>query len=251
MKISVDNTRKMSGTRAATRGAEIIRAALAKRGEARIILATGASQFDMLEALAVEENIDWANCTVFHLDEYVGLSPEHPASFVNYLYQRFVELVPRLQHFEAINGAAPKIENEIARLNAIIATGPVDVAFIGIGENGHLAFNDPPADFTTGTPYLKVKLDQACREQQVSEGWFDDLDDVPTDAITMSISQILKSEAIICTVPDARKAAAVYGAVEGPYSNYCPASALQKHQNTWLYLDAPAAAGLKNVASDV
>lgn len=250
MEISVDRSRMDSAGRAAARGAEMICAALAGRGAARIILATGASQFDMLDALVARRDIDWSRCTVFHLDEYIGLSRDHPASFVRYLSERFVGRVPRLGHFEAIDGRAADTEAEIARLNAAIGTGPVDVAFIGIGENGHLAFNDPPADFEAESLYLRVSLDRACRNQQVSEGWFDTFDDVPAEAITMSIPQILKSRAIICTVPDARKAEAVQGAVEGPVSNLCPASALQKHDNTWLFLDAPAASRLGEHAAD-
>lgn len=250
MEISVDQSRIESGGHAAAQGAGLICAALASRGEARIILATGASQFDLLDALVARHDIDWSKCTVFHLDEYIGLSRDHPASLVKYLSERFVERVPELGHFEAINGPAADTEAEITRLISAIGTEPVDVAFIGIGENGHLAFNDPPADFEAESPYLRVSLDQACRNQQVSEGWFDTLDDVPTEAITMSIPQILKTQAIICTVPDARKAEAVRNAVEGPVSNLCPASALQKHNNTWLFLDAPAASRLSESVAD-
>ncbi len=250
MKIFVDQTSKASGHRAAEQGAALILAALKERGEAHIILATGASQFDMLDALVSRQDIDWSKCSVFHLDEYVGLSDDHPASFVGYLNQRFVKRVSNLGHFESINGAESDTQKEIVRLNARLVTRSIDVAFIGIGENGHLAFNDPPADFETDSPYLKLPLDHACRSQQVSEGWFEKLEDVPTEAITMSIPQILKSRAIICTVPDARKAAAVRDAVEGPYGNICPASALQKHASTWLFLDAPAAGQLRKEKLD-
>lgn len=249
MKILVDSSRKQSGIRAADQGAEMVIQAIEARGEANIILATGASQLDMLSALIKREDIDWSKCTVFHLDEYVGLGQDHSASFVNYLLKRFVQQVSNLRHFEAIDGLAdPK--GELQRLNAAIGSVPVDVAFIGIGENGHLAFNDPPADFDTGAPYIQVKLDQACREQQVSEGWFPTLSDVPTDAITMSIPHILRSKSIICTVPDDRKAEAVRNCVEGPLNNLCPASALQKHEKTSLFLDAAAASKLSKAYSD-
>lgn len=251
MKISVDQSSELSGRHAAAQGAKVILAALQARGEAHIILATGASQFDMLKALVTRQDIDWSKCTVFHLDEYVGLFDDHPASFVGYLNERFIKRVADLQHFESINGAAEDTQAEITRLNARLAARTIDAAFIGIGENGHLAFNDPPADFETGTPYLKVSLDQACRNQQVSEGWFERLEDVPTEAITMSIPQILKSRAIICTVPDKRKSQAVRDAVEGPYGNFCPASALQKHTDTWLFLDTPAASQLSKDSKDV
>ncbi len=245
MKILVDQSRMESGKKAAELGADLIRKALANRGEARVILATGSSQFDMLDALVAQKDIDWSKCRVFHLDEYIGLSHDHPASFVNYLSARFVSQVPDLGHFEAVQGKADDIDAEITRLNTAIGTAPIDVAFIGIGENGHLAFNDPPADFDTDRAYIQVSLDQPCRAQQVSEGWFKTMDDVPTDAITMTISQILKSSAIICTVSDTRKAQAVAGAVDGPISNLCPASALQKHDKTWLFLDEAAAADIK------
>lgn len=244
MKVSIDQSRLVSGRQAAEQGAALIQKALEDRGAARVILATGASQLDMLEALVAHKGIDWPKCHVFHLDEYIGLSEKHPASFVNYLTTRFVDRIPELGHFEAIRGEAADTNDEITRLNAAIGTDPVDVAFIGIGENGHLAFNDPPADFDIDQAYIRVSLDQACRSQQVSEGWFETMADVPTDAITMSIRQILKASAIICTVPDSRKAEAVKGAVEGPISNLCPASALQEHANVWLFLDEAAAAGI-------
>ncbi|WP_417843171.1 glucosamine-6-phosphate deaminase [Thalassospira sp.] len=245
MKIFINKSKQDSGAQAVAIGGDLIVKTIAEHGEARIILATGASQFDMLRALVARTDIDWSKCSVFHLDEYIGLPKDHPASFVGYLIERFVKQIPSLKHFEAINGLADP-EQEIARLNHTVGTRPVDVAFIGIGENGHLAFNDPPADLETGQAYLRVQLDEACRSQQVSEGWFPSIDDVPLYAITMSIPQILKTRTIICTVPDARKADAVKGAVEGPVSDMCPASSLQKHSNTYLFLDAPSAEKLGN-----
>jgi glucosamine-6-phosphate deaminase len=238
-------TRQESGAAAARRGAEKLRAAIAARGQATIIVATGASQFEMLEALVKAPDIDWHRVTMFHLDEYVGIPISHPASFRKYLWERFVRRLPvppRAFHYLDAEG---DVENEISRKNAEIAKHSVDVAFIGIGENGHLAFNDPPADFQTDKPYLLVKLDDACRRQQVGEGWFKGLSEVPTHAISMSVKQILKSAAIICTVPDLRKARAVADAIEGPVTPDVPASILQKHSDAVIFLDAPAASMLR------
>lgn len=230
---------------AAARAAETLRDALAAHGEARIIVATGASQFEFLCALTAAPGIDWTRVTGFHLDEYVGLSATHPASFRHYLRQRFVAALPApLKAFHEIDGEAADLAAECARLQALIDAAPVDVACVGIGENGHLAFNDPPADFDAVTAYLVVELDEACRRQQVGEGWFAALEDVPQQALTLSIPWIMKSRRIVCTVPDARKAAAVKGAVDGPVSNLCPASVLQRHPDCALFLDPAAAAGL-------
>jgi glucosamine-6-phosphate deaminase len=198
----------------------------------------------MLDAL-VRENVDWPRVTVFHLDEYIGLPRTHPASFRRYLKERFVDRLPRpVRQFHFIEAdRAP--EAECARLAELIAPVTVDVAFIGIGENGHLAFNDPPADFETDQPYRVADLDEACRRQQLGEGWFPTLDDVPRQAITMSIPRLMAARAIICTVPDARKAEAVRGAVEGPVTPDVPASILQRHAECHLFLDPPAAARLE------
>lgn len=244
MKISIAQTSVDAGHQAALQGAEHIRQAIRDRGAARLILATGASQFEVLKALVVIDDIDWSKCTVFHLDEYVGLPRSHPASFVNYLNARFVGLVPALGHFEAIDGEAADIGAEITRLNRELSKAPIDVAFVGIGENGHLAFNDPPADFETSVPFLRVSLDEPCRQQQVNEGWFDTMGDVPAEALTMSIQQIISAKSIICTVQDHRKSRAVKNAVEGPVSNLCPASILQEHANALLILDEAAATEL-------
>ena len=223
----------------------LIRAALSKNGAATTIVATGASQFEMLDALTKEPDIRWDRVTAFHLDEYVGMEITHGASFRKYLWERFHSKLPLpLVAFHYIN-ASTDPHGECKRLGELIKQKSVDVAFIGIGENGHLAFNDPPADFQTAQPYLVVNLDEACRKQQLGEGWFPTLNDVPTQAISMSVKQILKSAAIICTVPDSRKAIAVKGAVEGPVTPDVPASILQKHPRAWLFLDRPSAAGLK------
>ena len=228
---------------AAACAAEGIVKALAERGEAGIIVATGASQFGFLQALAATPGIDWSRVTGFHLDEYAGLPVSHRASFRNYLRQRFVGALPvPLKGFNEVNGEAPDLAAECRRLKALLDKTPIDVACVGIGENGHLAFNDPPADFETREAFLVVDLDEACRHQQVGEGWFATLEDVPKQALSMSVPQIMKSKRIVCTVPDARKAAAVKNAVQGPVSNLCPSSILQTHPDCTMFLD-PAAAG--------
>ena len=246
MQVIIADTKQDMGRQAASVGAEAIRRALAKRGEANIILATGASQFETLDALAAAPGIDWGRVTGFHLDEYAGLPLTHPASFRRYLQERFLDKLPRpLRAFHFINGEGD-CAAECRRLNAILAGQPLCVAFVGIGENGHLAFNDPPADFVTETPYLVVDLDDACRRQQLGEGWFPTLDDVPRRAISMSIRQILKSEKIVCVAPDERKARPVQATVEGPVTPSVPASALQRHPDTLLYLDRASAALLRS-----
>ncbi len=231
-----DNARDM-GQRAASQGAAWLRQILVARGHARIILATGASQFSVLESLLLEPNIAWHCVTLFHLDEYLGLSPAHPASFRKYLWERFVsKLSVPLAAVHWIDGEANP-QSECVRLNRIISESSIDLAFVGIGENGHLAFNDPPADFDTEEPYITVTLDEACRRQQLGEGWFPTLEAVPTQAISMSIKQIMKSQHIICSVPDERKAVAVMKSLKGAVTNQVPATILQKHPNCTLFLD--------------
>jgi len=234
METIISETKQEMGKKAAHQGAAFIRKAIRQKGEANIIVATGASQFEMLGEL-VKEDVDWTKVTAFHLDEYIGLSDSHPASFRKYLKERFVNLV-RLKAFHYVNGEFSP-EKECARLEHIIGHHPIDVAFVGIGENGHLAFNDPPADFDTENAYLVVNLDDDCRRQQLCEGWFPTFDDVPQQAISMSIKQIMKSEVIICTVPDARKANAVYQTLNSEITPACPASIIRQHPNTMLFLD--------------
>jgi len=241
MEIVIGETKEVCGEKAAAHGAAVLRQAIQENGSANIVVATGASQFEMLAALVKADGIDWTRVTGFHLDEYIGMPMTHPASFRKYLKERFVDRLPSpLAAFHYVNGENDP-EAECRRLGRIIAEHPIDVAFIGIGENGHLAFNDPPADFETEEPYLVVDLDEACRRQQLGEGWFPTLDDVPTRAISMSIRQILTSAAIVCTVPDERKARAVKGAVEGPVTPQCPSSILQQHAATTLFLDSASA----------
>jgi glucosamine-6-phosphate deaminase len=248
MNIQIMPDKQSMGKSAAAAGAELIRQALAERGAANIIVATGASQFEMLASLSEQPDIHWHRVTGFHLDEYVGLPITHPASFRRYLWERFVSRLPLpLQAFHFLDGESDPAA-EAARVSDVIRRHPIDVAFVGIGENGHLAFNDPPADFETETPYLVVQLDDACRRQQLGEGWFPTFGDVPRQAISMSVRQIMKSRAIICTVPDERKAEAVRNAVEGQVTPQVPASILQRHEQCTLFLDKPAASLLRNTA---
>jgi len=227
-------------SRAAARQAvRSLRAAIADRGDARIIAATGASQFDFLDALTTSAGVDWTRVEMFHLDEYVGLPADHPASFRKYLLERLIAKTGLTRyHLLDVEHDAAAVADRVGRE---LARAPVDVAFVGIGENGHLAFNDPPADFDTAQPYLIVTLDEACRRQQVGEGWFPSVAEVPPQAVSMSVRQILESREIICVVPDARKARAVKACFEGEVSPMAPASILQTHANTVVYLDRDSA----------
>ena len=247
--IKISTHKEALGAAAAHEGVALIRRALAQNGRAHIILATGASQFEMLDHLVRAEEIDWSQVTAFHLDEYIGLSDRHPASFRKYLRERFARRLPGpLGTFHYID-AEDDPEAECERLGRLLAPVNIDVAFVGIGENGHLAFNDPPADFETDAPYLVVQLDEACRRQQMGEGWFDALEDVPQRAISMSVRQLMKADALICSVPDERKAEAVKGAVEGPVTPQVPASILQTHPDCRLFLDPSSAALLETHAA--
>ncbi len=217
-----------------------IKEAITQRGNANVILATGTSQFETLQQLLADKEIDWSCVNMFHLDEYIGLPITHKASFRKYLIERFINHVPQLKTTNLIDGEADPV-SECARLSAMILQHPIDVCLCGIGENGHLAFNDPPADFETTSPYIVVQLDEACRRQQFAGGWFPSLEEVPKQAISMSIHQIMQSAHIICTVPDTRKAQAVKDCLENPVSNLHPASILQQHPSCSLYLDKAAA----------
>lgn len=241
MEIVISGTKQILGKKAAQIGAEIIRKAILESGKANIIVATGASQFEMLNEL-VKEDIEWSVVTAFHLDEYIGISEFHPASFRKYLKERFVDMVSP-KEFIYVNGESDPYQ-ECARLGKLISKHPIDVAFVGIGENSHLAFNDPPADFETEEAYLVVTLNEDCRRQQMGEGWFPTVGDVPEKAISMSIRQIMKSKAIICCVPDLRKAEAVKKTVEGSISPAIPASIMRRHEAVWLYLDKDSASML-------
>jgi glucosamine-6-phosphate deaminase len=228
------------GCLAAEAAAKVINKSIAENGAANIVLATGASQFTF-HTNFVTQDVDWAKVTAFHLDEYIGMPETHPASFRKYLKERFVDHVPPLNDFHYVDGEAPDPAAECRRLDALIADHPIDVSCIGIGENGHIAFNDPPADFNTDAAYLVVSLDEACRRQQLGEGWFSVLDDVPTRAISMSIRCMMKSRTLIVTIPDERKAEAVKNCFEGPVTNQVPGSILQQHDDCQIFLDKAAA----------
>ena len=245
MEIKITNNPAELGQTAGKSGTELLRNAIAQKGFANMILATGTSQFETLNQLVAEPDIDWSKVTVFHLDEYISLPITHPASFRKYLKERFISKVSKLKGVNLIDGEVdPAAECE--RLSALIVAHPIDVAFVGIGENGHLAFNDPPADFETEKPYIVVELDEACRKQQLGEGWFPSLEAVPTKAISMSIRQILKSKAIVCSVPDLRKAQAVKNTIENSVSNLFPATALQLHSDCTCFLDIDSASLLSS-----
>jgi glucosamine-6-phosphate deaminase len=240
MVLKLFNDKRTLAAAAAGQAATAIRRAVTEHGKARIIAATGASQFEFLEALTDLPRIDWKKVEMFHLDEYIGLPASHPASFSNYLQQRLIQKTG-ITHHHLLNGEADPAET-IRRTSRALREAPIDVAFVGVGENGHLAFNDPPADFETEEEYLIVTLDEACRRQQLGEGWFSTLADVPLRAISMSVRQILKAKEIICIVPDARKAKAVKSCFEGEISPLAPASILRTHPNTTVYLDQHSAA---------
>jgi glucosamine-6-phosphate deaminase len=240
LRSQVFKDKREAGEAAAKQAASAIGRAIAAKGRARILAATGASQFEFLDALTRHRDLDWSAVEMFHLDEYIGLSADHPASFRRYLMERLIRPTG-MTHYHLLDGTRDPVD--VCRtVGASLRAEPIDVAFAGIGENGHLAFNDPPADFTVTDPYLIVNLDEACRRQQVGEGWFATLADVPTRAISISIRQLLDALEIVCVVPDERKARAVKNALKGPVSPDVPASILQTHPNTTVYLDTASAA---------
>lgn len=235
MVIKVFSDTSSLSTAAATQAAAAIREAIRDRGKARVVAATGTSQFVFLDALVVEPDIDWARVELFHLDEYIGLPVTHPASFRKILLERLVRRTGIVQHHLLEGDANPR--EVISRVGRALTSAPIDIEFLGIGENGHLAFNDPPADFETEDPYLIVTLDEACRRQQVGEEWFADISQVPGQAISMSVKQILKAKKLIVVVPDTRKAKAVRACFEGAISPLAPASVLRTHSDATVYLD--------------
>jgi len=248
MEIKRYKTRAEMARAAADEAAASLRETIGRQGHANVIAATGAAQFEFLEAITAAPNIDWGKTVFFHLDEYVGLPESHPASFRRFLKERIVAKVrPGAFHF--LEGDATNPQGEAGRVSALLERHPIDVAFVGIGENGHLAFNDPPADFETEEPYLVVSLDEACRQQQMGEGWFPTFADVPKRAISMSVRQILKSNEIFAIVPDQRKARAVRDCLGGPVTPSHPASILQTHPRTTVYLDEASASLLQGGAA--
>lgn len=245
MKLNIFDDKESMGAAAAKAGADAYRRHTKDTvGAGALMVATGASQFEMLAQLTKEE-LPWSKITGFHIDEYVGLSIEHKASFRQYLWQRFVSQLPLpFKSFHFINGDDDP-EQERKRLSGLVSNEEISVAFVGIGENAHLGFNDPPADFETEDPCLLVELDERCRQQQVGEGWFSGMGEVPTHALSMSVKQLMKSKTIICTVPDERKAEALKNALQGPVTPDVPASILQQHPDCHFFVDKPAASLLQ------
>lgn len=228
------------GQAAAEQASAAIRRAIAERGHARIIAATAASQLEFLQALTKSPGIDWSRVEVFHLDEYIGLPITHPGSFRKMLLEQLVQRTG-ITDYHLLDGDAPDPVKVVREASAELASVPVDIAFLGIGENGHIAFNDPPADFQTEEPYILVDLDEACRRQQVGEAWFADISQVPKRAISMSARQILKAREILAVVPGPQKAQAVKACVEGQISPMVPASILRTHHDVTVYLDQKSA----------
>ena len=241
MRIRLFQTKEMMGKAAAQHAAELINQAIAERGRARILLSTGASQFPFFEAF-VREDVDWEKVEMFHLDEYVGIDPEHPASFNKYLRERFIDLVP-IQKYHLIDGRGD-VDKTIAELTALLAEEPIDVGMIGIGENAHIAFNDPPADFNDTRAYKVVTLDERCLMQQIGEGWFKDKDECFKQAISMTCNEIMKCKHIISVVPYKVKAEAVYKTLTSALSPDVPATLLKEHEDAYLYCDADSSAML-------
>lgn len=244
MNVRVFGSKGDLGDAAAERAATIIREAVRTRGEARIIVATGNSQLEFSDALVRRQDVPWARVVVFHMDEYASMSEDHPASFRRWVRERIVERTrPAAAHY--ILGDAPDLEAECDRYAELLLEAPIDCAFVGIGENGHIAFNDPhEADFFDPKVVKVVTLDDACRRQQVGEGHFPSLEETPERALTLTCPALMRAVHVVCCVPDARKATAVRAAVEGPVSTSCPASLLRTHPNAELYLDGASAAGL-------
>jgi glucosamine-6-phosphate deaminase len=240
MLIRIFDDKATLGRAAAEQAVTAIRSAIAKQGQARIIAATAASQLEFLNALTKTPGIDWTQVEVFHLDEYVGLPITHPGSFRKMLMEQLVSKTG-ITHYHLLNGDAADPAAEVREAGRQLASAPIDIAFLGIGENGHIAFNDPPADFETEEPYIIVALDEACRRQQVGEAWFADMSQVPTHAISMSARQILKAREILAVVPDKRKAQAIKACFEGEISPMAPASILRRHSNATVYLDRNSA----------
>jgi glucosamine-6-phosphate deaminase len=240
MVLKVFDDRISLGKIAAAQAAAAIRRAIATRGQARIVAASAASQFEFLEALTATPDIAWQKVELFHLDEYIGLSITHPASFCKFLQERLIGKTGITNHH--LLNPEEDFAEVIGRTNKAISASPIDIAFVGIGENGHLAFNDPPADFATEQPYIVVNLDEACREQQVAEGWFRDLSAVPTRAVSMSVRQVLKAREILAVVPGPRKAQAIKACFDGDISPLAPSSILRTHPRATIYLDKQSAA---------
>ena len=239
MKLKIYDDKQLLSQAAAEQAVTAIRKAIADRGLARVVAATAASQIVFLDGLTQKAGIDWTRVELFHLDEYVGLPKTHPGSFRKMLLEQLIQKTGIIT-YHLLDGDG-NLAEVLQRVGGAIASAPIDIAFLGVGENGHLAFNDPPADFDTEDPYLIVNLDEACRQQQVGEAWFADISEVPTQAISMSVRQILKAKEILAVVPDTRKAQAVKACFEGEVSPMAPASILRTHPDATIYLDKNSA----------
>ena len=239
MEIRIAKDRYALGASAAKHVAVVLREVIKTKGSARIVLSTGASQFDTLEALTKEPGIEWDKVEMFHLDEYVDLPETHPASFRKYLQERFVDKVAPLKAVHFVDGT----EAGIADLTDELRKAPIDIGLIGIGENGHIAFNDPPADFDTKEAYIIVNLDDACKRQQMGEGWFATIDDVPKQAVSMTPYQIMECKRIVSCVPHSVKADAINKTIHAQeVTEMVPATLLKTHPDFILYLDENSAA---------
>jgi len=250
----VSGTKVETGRRAAVMVAEVVRSLVAEKGAARIIVATGASQFEFLQALVAEKSVPWDKVTAFHLDEYVGMSEDHKASFRGYLQERlFSKAQPSFKEVHFLGGptgavaAGAAAEEACAQYSQLLMEGPIDIACIGIGENGHIAFNDPPVcDFEDPKMVKVAALDEQCRQQQVGEGWFPSLAEAPTHALTLTVPAIMRSNIISVVAPDLRKANAIKEALEGPITTACPASILRKHPHCHFWLDLQSASAMND-----
>jgi glucosamine-6-phosphate deaminase len=239
MEFKIFDDRNSLGRAAANQAVTAIRRAIAERGSARIVVATAGSQKEFLEALTTAQGIDWLNVEAFHLDEYIGLPITHPGSFRKMLLEQLISKTGIVK-YHLLDGDGD-VTGTVKRESVALASAPIDIAFLGIGENGHLAFNDPPADFETEEPYLVVELDEVCRLQQVGEAWFSDISQVPKQAISMSVKQIMKIKELIAVVPGGRKAAAIAACFNGAVTPMAPASILRNHPNATVYLDKESA----------
>ncbi len=241
MQISISKDAQELGIKAAKHISAKLNEIIAVKGEARMVVSTGSSQFEMFKAL-INEKVDWTKTEIFHLDEYIGLPVTHIASFRKYLYERFINFIP-VKKFHSVD-VEGDIKEKIAHLSKEIKKKPVDLGLIGIGVNGHIAFNDPPADFDTHDPYIVVKLDDQCKLQQVNEGWFGSVAEVPEKAVSMSVWQIMQCKSIVSVVPHEVKADAVYKTFTNPLSNLVPATILKQHDDFNIFLDRNSASKL-------
>jgi glucosamine-6-phosphate deaminase len=241
--VEVYGSAAAAGRAAAAQAAELIRRAIAEQGHARVIAATGNSQIPVADAL-VEQDINWKAVELFHMDEYAGMKPDHPSSFRHWIRTRLEDKThPGVAHY--LNADASDLDAEMCRYSQLLNAAPIDVAFVGFGENGHIAFNDPPvADFNDPLTVKKIMLDEACRAQQAGEGHFRDMASVPREAATITCPGLFRAKSWICCVPEQRKAEAVRNALEGPVSEICPASLVRTHPHAHVFLDSGSASQL-------